>query len=356
MSEIEFGIPPYTVDDVVSTLSKAKAEHVGYQIRSWSADKIWSEFKITGKGVSVGVGDTGVSKSHMVTSGDLSNVKDQRSFVGDNNPYDRNGHGSHCQGIIGARSNSTGMIGFAPECDLYSAKVLSDRGSGGDNGISDGVRWLTDQGCRVISLSLGSPQSSPTINSAIRYAMKQGVLVFAAAGNDGRSNSVDNPAASSGCIVVGAVDSQLRLASFSDRGPQMTERGIVASGVRVYSCVSNGYAAMSGTSMATPSAAGQAALLIEAEIKYLGKQITTTTESFINLVDRFHVDLGSKGDDPNYGNGAFDVYACIKELSQSEVEQPVDPIEPNPPKPQPQPVATFTHNGFTYSTFAEQVK
>ncbi len=364
MSEIEFSIPPYTVDDICGTLSEAKAEHVGYQIRGWQADKIWTEFGIKGEGVTVGVGDTGVSRSHL--NGDLQNVKGQKSFVGDNNPYDRNSHGSHCLGIIGARSNSSGMIGFAPECDLYSAKVLSDRGSGGDGGISKGIVWLADQGCKVISLSLGSPQSSSTINAAIKYAMTNGVLVFAAAGNDGRSNSIDNPAASSGCVPVGAVDSQLRLASFSDRGPQMTSRGIVASGVRVYSCFSNGYGAMSGTSMATPCAAGQAALMIHAEEKFLGGQVTKTTQSFINLVDRFHVDLGSKGDDPNYGNGAFDVYSYIKFLSENAEtpggpEQPADPIEEpgnpeQPEQPQPKPVANFSHGGYRYTIHAESLK
>ena len=350
-SEHEFSPPPYIVDDVVSSLSMASSEHVGYQLRSWTVEKIWKEFGITGKGVSVGVGDTGVSKSHLL--GDLSNVKDQKSFVGDGNPYDRNGHGSHCLGIIGAKSNSAGMVGFAPDCDLYSAKVLSDRGSGGDVDIANGIRWMVDEkGCNVISLSLGSPQKSGRINSAIQYAMDQNVLVFAAAGNDGRNNSVDHPAKSSGCIPVGAVDNRLKLASFSDRGPQMTDRGVVASGVRVYSCVSRGYAAMSGTSMATPCAAGQAALLIEAEEKYLGEQKTKSTEDFIAVVDKHHVDLGAQGDDPNYGNGAFNVYSAIKAMAE-QPETP-EPGQPEPPE-QPKPIANFSHNGMRYTISAEKL-
>lgn len=182
--------------------------------------------------------------------------------------------------------------------------------------------------------------------------MDQNVLVFAAAGNDGRNNSVDHPANSSGCIPVGAVDNRLKLASFSDRGPQMTDRGVVASGVRVYSCVSRGYAAMSGTSMATPCAAGQAALLIEAEEKYLGEQKTKSTEDFIAVVDKHHVDLGAQGDDPNYGNGAFNVYSAIKAMAE-QPETP-EPGQPEPPE-QPKPIANFSHNGIRYTISAEKL-
>ena len=355
---MEFSNPPCIVHDVIQSLAEAKAEHLGWQIRAWQADKIHKEFGITGKNVTVGVGDTGVSRSHL--NGELENVIAQKSFVGDDNPYDRNGHGSFCLSIVGAIDDSSGLIGYAPNCDLLSAKVLSDRGSGGDDGIASGIRWMTDSGARVISLSLGSPSSSSRINAAIQYAMDRGVLVFAAAGNDGRSNSVDNPAASSGCVPVGAVDSQLKLASFSDRGPQMTNRGVVGGGVRVYGCVANGFSSMSGTSMATPGVAGMAALMIEAEKEFLGDQITNSTTKFINLVDRFSVDLGATGDDPNYGNGAFDIYSYVQHLAKLPKPNPGGPTDPEPTDPTDPPgndpitVGGFFHNGFEYTVQAEK--
>ena len=324
---MEFTIPPYEVVDVVESLNDAKAEHVGWQIRSWQAQKIHDEFGITGKGVFVGVGDTGVSRAHL--TGDLAGVADQRSFVGDNNPFDRNGHGSHCLGIIGAKRNDNGMIGYAPDSTLFSSKVLSDRGSGGDRGIADGIDWMVDQGCKIISLSLGSPSPSQTILGAIKRAHDAKVIVFAAAGNDGRSNDIDEPANSGQCVPVGALDSGLRLANFSDKGRALKDKGIVAGGVNVYSTVSRGYASYSGTSMATPGAAGQCALLIEAEIKFTGQQQTKSYKDFLEVVDDYHVDLGPTGADASFGRGAFDVYKCVQELHDKAKPAP-NPGEPTP--------------------------
>lgn len=319
MSEIEYGIPPYQVVDVVSSLDQARSQAVGWQIKAWMADKIHAEFGVTGEGVKVGIGDTGVSAIHM--GGELSNVEDLRSFVGDSNPRDRNGHGSHCLGIIGAQDNETGMIGYAPDCKMYSAKVLSDRGSGGDRGIAQGIGWLAAQDCKIISLSLGSPQRSSYITGAVKDAHDAGVIVFCAAGNDGRTNDIDYPAAGGYNVPVGAIDSRLKLASFSDRGASLKNRGAVGPGVNVYSTVTRGYAAMSGTSMATPGLAGQCALYLSAEIKFLGSIKTNTLEKFLAVVDKYHLDLGAAGADSSFGRGAFDVYSAIKALA-GRPEQP----------------------------------
>lgn len=328
--EVEFSIPPVQIEDVVSSLRDARnSEHIGWQIRAWQAQKIHDEFGVTGHGIRVGVGDTGVSRQHL--SGDLDNVVEQETFVGDRNPYDRNGHGSHCLGIIGAGNNDGGILGYAPNCEMLSAKVLSDRGSGGDKGISDGIRWMVEDGASIISLSLGSPSPSQRILNAIAYAHENEVIVFAAAGNDGRSNNIDEPANSGQCIPVGAINSSLRLANFSDRGRSLQSKGFVAGGVNVYSTVSKGYASYSGTSMATPGAAGQCALLQSAEKKFLGEIKTNTMFKFLDVVDRFQVDLGPTGNDTSYGRGAFNIYGAVKALAESERPKP-EP-EPNPPSP-----------------------
>ncbi len=170
---------------------------------------------------------------------------------------------------------------------------------------------------------------SQRILSAIQVAHENGVIVFAAAGNDGRSNNVDEPANSGRCIPVGALDSSLRLAGFSDRGQSLKRKGVVAGGVNVYSTVSRGYASYSGTSVATPGAAGQCALLQSAELKFLGEIKTQTMDDFLTVVEKHHRDLGPDGDDVSFGKGAFDIYNAVKEIAEQNTNP--DPDPPNPP-------------------------
>jgi len=344
-----FQIPPVVIHERVSTLANA-GEHLGWQIRAWNVQKVHDEFGITGQNIRSGVADTGISKSHTKEGGDLENIEGAKSFV-DRSHYDKNGHGSHCSSHRHAVDNGSGMIGVTPDAIGFHAKVLSDGGSGGDKGIADGIDWLADRGCQVISLSLGSSGKSTRINAAINAANDAGVIVVAAAGNDGRRNGIDHPAASSQCIVGGAVDNNLKLASFQDKGRAMQARGVVGAGVRVYACNWNsGYTLMSGTSMGTPHVAGLLDLAIDAEIEFFGKQKTFGYEGAVQLVERFHLDLGSSGFDESFGLGAFNVYAYVKWCHENRTENPDDddddddddPIDPVDPPKQHEKVAEFT--------------
>ena len=206
----------------------------------------------------------------------------------------------------------------------------------GDGGIAKGIDWLCDQGCHVISLSLGSPYKSERIVNAVNAADNAGVIVICASGNDGQSNGVDYPAAESKCLIGCAIDSKHDLASFSDRGPQVKQRGVSGAGVRVYGCTSRGYTLMSGTSMATPSIAGQLALAIDAEIEFLGEQVTYGYQGALDLISKYKLDLGKKGNDSGYGIGAFDIYSYVKHLHEKQDDSP-----PTKPDPQWETIHTF---------------
>jgi subtilisin family serine protease len=322
MPDIEYQIPPVITHSRRSSMDNLDGDYLGWQIRGWMVDQIHKEFGVTGINVKVGVGDTGVSKSHTKEGGDLENIVSAKSFIPGENEWDVNGHGSHCSSQIHAVKNDSGILGYSPDAQGYHAKVLSNGGSGGDSGIANGINWLASQGCKVISLSLGSPHKSSVIINAIRDADEQGIITVMASGNDGKSNDVDYPAAASSGLIGVAIDSKHNLASFSDRGPQISHRGVSGAGVRVYACLGKGYGLMSGTSMATPSVAGQFTLAIDAEIKYLGKQVTKGFKSAISLVKEYPVDLGSPGNDSGYGLGAFDVYSYIKKLHESSNDPP----------------------------------
>jgi subtilisin family serine protease len=234
------------------------------QVTTWGISKIQAPAAwniATGNGAGVCVADTGIDKSHE----DLAYVAGM-NFTGggpfsnpQNSSYgDGNGHGTHVAGTIAALDNSVGVIGVAPDAHLYVAKVLDDNGSGWISQIVNGLRWCADQpGVHVINMSFGGGDST-TLSDAIKYAANAGVVLIAASGNSGASQP-GFPARYDEVIAVGAANDSDQIASFSNRGEEVN-----APGVGVLSTVPGGYATYSGTSMASPHAAGVAALIISA--------------------------------------------------------------------------------------------
>jgi subtilisin family serine protease len=157
---------------------------------------------------------------------------------GNNDPYDDNGHGTHVAGIIGAADNGAGVVGVAPQVEIYSVKVLDSCGSGHGEDIIAAVDWIIDQkkqqgGNWVVNLSLGSDTASTAERTEFQKASDNGLLVFAASGNGfPTSTGLSFPAGYPSVISVGAVDSTSTVASFSQRGSGLD---LVAPGVLVLS-------------------------------------------------------------------------------------------------------------------------
>src|SRR5262249_54153195 len=151
-----------------------------------------------------------------------------------------------CAGCVAAAANGTGMIGVAPESKLLVVKVLGDSGSGSTSGINAGIDWAIAQGADVISMSLGGPSPDAASRAAVGRAVAAGVIVVAAAGNDGPgADTVGYPGGYPEVIACGALDSNLTVASFSSRGPQVY---ICGPGVNCRSCYPGSrFATMSGT-------------------------------------------------------------------------------------------------------------
>jgi subtilisin len=278
---------------------------------------------ITGEGVVVAVLDTGVDSSHPDLAGRILAVADfTRSASG---TADRQGHGSHCAGIVLAAANGGGIIGAAPGAKLLAGKVLGDQGSGASGGIAAGIRWAADQGADIISLSLGSPAADAQIRDAIAYAVSKGAWVVAAAGNEGpREGTVGFPGGFPSVVCVAAVDQSLRVAGFSSRGDAVD---VAAPGVQITSLAPGGrYAVMSGTSMATPYAAGCLAL-VRGELKKAGKPIPKLDE-LLAIIKATSQDLDSPGVDSRTGAGLIQPAKLLERLIGSK---PVDPPKPDEP-------------------------
>ncbi len=183
-----------------------------------------------------------------------------RNFVGDGHPdaMDGNGHGTHVAGIIGARDNTIGVVGVAPNATLVALRVLDDRGAGTYSSIIAGLDYAAAHGAPgdVINMSLGGP-ASRALDDAVRRAAARGLKVAIAAGNSATDASWSSPARLnvSGVYTVSAIDRQDRLASFSNYGRPPVD--VAAPGVDVLSTrVGGGVLYMSGTSMAAPHVAG----------------------------------------------------------------------------------------------------
>jgi subtilisin family serine protease len=207
-------------------------------------------------GVRVAVGDGGLDETHPALAGRIAGV--YHPLEGPLSPgEDRSKgavHGTHVAGLVAGQG-----VGVAPGASLYSL-ILFDPEYLGDLAAAQALLWAVDQGAKVVNLSFGGYAYSETLREAVNYALERGVVVAAAAGNQGTGLRF-YPAAFPGVLAVGALDGEGRPASFSNRGPWVS---LWAPGVRVYSAFpGGGFGLLSGTSMASPIVAGLAALLKE---------------------------------------------------------------------------------------------
>ncbi|WP_030668502.1 S8 family serine peptidase [Streptomyces sp. NRRL B-1347] len=232
-----------------------------------------------GKGVKIAVLDTGVDATHP----DLKEqVVGAKNFTPSPDAKDRVGHGTHVASIAaGTGTKNSAYKGVAPGAKVLNGKVLGDEGSGDDSGIIAGIEWAAAEGAGVVNLSLGggdTPGVDPLEAAVNKVSEDKGILFAIAAGNDGAPGSVGSPGSADAALTVGAVDDNDKLAEFSSEGPRVGDGAIkpdvTAPGVDITAAAApgsqiekevgqkpDGYLTISGTSMATPHAAGAAALL-----------------------------------------------------------------------------------------------
>src|SRR4051812_29843038 len=255
-------------------------------------------FPSTG-GVKVGIVDTGIDQTHPDLAGKTAGCATPYNSVLPINPgvcATAIGHCSHVSGTISANTNNgEGVSGVAFNSPIVMCKALATAaGTGLTSDIANCITWVSKQGVKVISMSLGGGDNA-TLKAAVQRAYNNGngVLLVAAAGNDGNA-TLNYPAAYSEVVSVAATDNRDHRASFSNANSDVE---IAAPGVDVESTYAGGlYMTLSGTSMATPHVAGVAAVIADLNP---GATAATLRSKLGAAVD----DIGPAGRDTSFGFG-----------------------------------------------------
>ena len=315
ISSVIATIPSTTImkadtDVSIQTISDEPVFKAAIQQPSWGYHHIKAPAALklgyTGKGVKIAVIDSGINSRHpdLKVAGGASMIEGASAFT------DGAGHGTHVAGVIAALNNSYGVVGAAPDAELYSVKVLSSQGAGTLQAVLDGIQWAIDQKMDIINLSLTTDSSMPQLQAILKKANDLGIVVVAAAGNietaDNNGTYIQGhadvlyPARYSSVIAVGSTDSNNRLSRFSYTGPSVE---LVAPGEGIYSTFStiataghDDYKVSEGTSVSTPFVAAVFAQYMEAYPHLTNVQLRET-------VKRAVIDLGPKGKDRSFGNG-----------------------------------------------------
>ena len=208
--------------------------------------------------VKIAILDTGIQSSHEDLTGKVVAAK---NFTTSRTTDDKYGHGTHVAGIAAAvTNNSKGVAGAGVNCSLMNGKVLGDNGSGAYSWLINGIIWAADNGANVSNMSLSGSSESQALLDAVNYAWGKGVVLVAAAGNNGNSTPV-YPAFYDNVIAVAATDQNDNLASFSNFGTWVDVAAPGTSILSAYIRYVPPYVFMSGTSMAAPHVSGLAGLL-----------------------------------------------------------------------------------------------
>lgn len=316
-------LPEHAILDLIAEPAIALVEEDGI-VEAHSYSNVWGVNRIgspavhdgtfesngvplLGSGIRVAVCDTGIDYNHPELSGAYRGGYD---FVNnDADPMDDQYHGTHVAGTIAAARNGTGVVGVAPEVDLYGCKVLSSTGSGSWSYIIGALDWCVANQIQVANFSLGS-SSDPgtTVRDAFARAADAGIVLVASAGNSGTADTTQNnvgyPARFPNVIAVASTTSSDARSGFSSTGPDVD---IAAPGSSVYSTYpGNSYATLSGTSMAAPHVAGSAALILAAGITDSNNNGVLHDE-VLAVMQSTSIDLGTAGPDVVYGAGLIQV-------------------------------------------------
>jgi thermitase len=265
---------------------------------------------VDASGVTVAVIDTGVDYGHPDLAGRVIQGPNLADKTAD--PMDNHGHGTHVAGIIGAAGNNgQGVCGVSWNCKILAIKVLGKDGSGSTDTVVEGIKYAVDHGAKVINLSLGTsdPSIDPVVHVALAYAHDHGVVTIAAAGNS--HSEVGSPANDPNAIAVSSTSSfwafewMSLFSNFGDKVEVAAPGGGILSTLPTHgSTVGTLYGKLSGTSMAAPFVAGEAALIFAQHPDWSADQVRARIDQAVDH-------KGTAGRNTHYGFGRVNLARAL---------------------------------------------
>jgi subtilisin family serine protease len=239
---------------------------------------------------------------------DVGNVGDYRDR--DPVPVDEHGHGTSVSGVIAAvANNGIGIAGLAFEAKVVALRAFDATGNAEEDDVAVALMYAALMGIPIVNMSFGDGVDSPVLADAVAVAAEAGCLLVASAGNTGQV-SRQFPAGYNAVMAVGATNEQDRRAPFSSTGPLVD---VVAPGQDIWTTAIGGrYRSVNGTSFAAPYVAAAAALLWQA-------RPLLTWQEIRGILRETSVDMGPRGFDPEFGNGRLDVVRALALAGASAV-------------------------------------
>jgi len=281
----------------LDTPAQVLAEVTSWGVVRINADDVHPTNK--GTGIKVAILDSGIDLDHP----DL-NVAGNVTFVeGTTNGDDALGHGTMVAGVVAALINDTGVVGVAPEVELYSVRIME---TGwllwGD--VIAGIEWACENDMQVINMSFGTVTEPPKpVKNIFKKAGRAGLVQVAASGKMGHLGLEDTiyyPAKYPQVIAVGATDETDTRIEISSTGPALE---LSAPGDNIYTTTIGGYGSGGGASLASAHVTGVAALVIASGI--------TDNDEVREKLQQTAYDLGDPGWDAEYGYGLVDAYQAV---------------------------------------------
>lgn len=282
------------------------SDHYGWGLKDLQIPESWAETQ--GEDVVVMVIDSGLSNHPDLDGNELKIAS--KSFLKES-VLDKQGHGSHVNGIIGSKINSTGIVGVAPKAKIISVKVLNKHGRTDDSILKKALEYAIKIKPDIINLSLGSYAKQTELEPLYKKIIFElNIPIVCAAGNEGKKG-VMYPAKYPYTISVGSYKEGRTLSEFS-AFENVNDVDFVAPGDEILSTyLDKKYAVMSGTSMAAPFVSGILALLIS---KYKKNGRSYTVEELRSLLTSASIDVGKVGRDNKFGNGIINLQRALREI------------------------------------------
>merc|ERR1719343_911614 len=278
-----------------------------YGVAMVKAMDVWKKYNNKGENVRICVMDTGVNRDHPDFDADRLFGYDGEDLV---QPWwrDVDGHGTHVSGTIAASNNNEGVVGVAPNAEIFTARVFSTNGQFYSSNIITALQACKDGGAKVISMSLGGPYAvGYELQAYTDLHEKFGIITVAASGNTGGTDLL-YPASYNNVISVGSVNWNYDRSSFSTRNSKVD---VAAPGSSILSTYGgDSYATISGTSMSCPHVSGVVALMLNANPAATPSQIFAALETTSE-------NPNTSGRDDDLGYGIVNALAAVEMIMES---------------------------------------